>query len=80
MGMLQTILQVLQILVTVIVMILVLLQSDNESGNIMAGGGESSSTMGMSKDKKLAKYTKVMGVIFFITTIATSAVMLYNVK
>lgn len=80
MGMLQTILQILQILVTVIVMILVLLQSDNESGNIMTGGGESSSAMGMSKDKKLAKYTKVMGIIFFITTIATSAVMLYNVK
>lgn len=80
MGMLQTILQILQILVTVIVMILVLLQSDNESGNIINGGGESSSAMGMSKDKKLAKYTKVMGIIFFITTIATSAVMLYNVK
>lgn len=80
MGMLETILQILQILVTVIVMILVLLQSDNESGNIMTGGGESSSAMGMSKDKKLAKYTKVMGIIFFITTIATSAVMLYNVK
>ncbi|MBO5180006.1 MAG: preprotein translocase subunit SecG [Clostridia bacterium] len=78
MGILQTILQILQILVTVVVMILVLLQSDNESGNIVSGGN--SSTMGMSRDGKLAKYTKIVGVAFIILTVATSTVMLINVQ
>lgn len=79
MGILQTILQIAQILVTVVVMILVLLQSDNESGgNIVSGGN--SSTMGMSRDGKLAKYTKIVGVIFVVLTIATSTVMLINVQ
>lgn len=80
MEVLETVLQVLQLLVTIVVMILVLLQSDNEGGNIISGGSESSSAMGMSRDKKLARYTKIMGVVFFVTTIATSAVMLYNIK
>lgn len=80
MGVLETILQVLQILVTVIVMILVLLQSDNEGGNMMTGTSESSSAMGMSRDKKLARYTKIMGTVFVVLTIATSAVMMYNIK
>ena len=78
MGILQTILQILQILVTVVVMILVLLQSDNESGNIVSGGN--SSTMGMSRDGKLAKYTKIVGVAFIILTVATSTVMLIKVQ
>lgn len=80
MGVLETILQVLQILVTVIVMILVLLQSDNEGGNMMTGASEGSSAMGMSRDKKLARYTKIMGTVFVVLTIATSAVMMYNIK
>lgn len=78
MGILETILQVLQILVTIVVMILVLLQSDNESGGITSG--VTSSAMGMSRDGKLAKYTKVVGFVFIVLTIATSAVMLYNVN
>lgn len=79
MGILQTILQIAQILVTVVVMILVLLQSDNEtSGNIVSGG--SSSTMGMSRDGKLAKYTKIVGIAFVVLTVATSTVMLINVQ
>ena len=80
MGILQTLLQILQILVAVIVMILVLLQSDNDNKNIMTGGSESSSAMGMSRDTKLAKYTRIMGIAFIVLTIATSTVMLLNVQ
>lgn len=80
MEVLEVILQVLQILVAVVVMILVLLQSDNESGNMITGVSEGSSAMGMSRDKKLAKYTKIMGTAFVVLTIATSAVMMYNIK
>lgn len=78
MGILQGILQGLQILVTVVIMILVLLQSDNESGNVVSGGN--SSTMGMSRDGKLARYTKIVGIVFVLLTIATSTVMLINVQ
>lgn len=78
MGVIQGILQGLQILVTIVVMILVLLQSDNESGNIVSGGN--SSTMGMSRDAKLARMTKWFGIAFVILTIATSTVMLINVQ
>ena len=80
MEVLETVLQILQILTTVVVMILVLLQSDNESKTGLSGVAESSSTMGMSRDKKLAKYTKVVGIAFLVLTIATSAVMIYNIK
>ena len=78
MGVLQGILQGLQILVTIVVMILVLLQSDNDSGNVVSGGN--SSTMGMSRDGKLARYTKIVGIAFVVLTVATSTVMLINVQ
>ena len=78
MEVLQGILQGLQILVTIVVMILVLLQSDNESGNVVSGGN--SSTMGMSRDGKLARYTKIVGIAFVVLTVATSTVMLINVQ
>lgn len=80
MGILQTILQILQILVAVLVMILVLLQSDNDNKNVLTGGSESSSAMGMSRDTKLAKYTRIVGFAFIVLTIATSTVMLLNIQ
>lgn len=79
MGILEKILAILQIISAVIVMLLVLLQSDNESGNIVTGGSENNS-MGMSRDKRLAKYTAGFGTAFILLTIASSTVMLINVK
>ncbi|MBR4110444.1 MAG: preprotein translocase subunit SecG [Clostridia bacterium] len=78
MGILQGILQGLQIISAVIVMLLVLLQSDNESGNAVSGGN--SSTMGMSQEGKYARGTKIFGIAFVVLTIASSAVMLINVQ
>ena len=79
MGILEKILAILQIISAVIVMLLVLLQSDNESGNIVTGGSENNS-MGMSRDKILAKLTAWFGTAFIVLTIASSTVMLINVK
>ena len=80
MKVLEVILQVLQMLSTGILMILVLLQSENEGSNIITGAQEASSGAGMSKDKKLARATKVVGTAFIILTIAVATIMLYNAK
>ena len=76
---LERILAILQILSAVIVMFLVLLQSDKDEGNIVTGSSESNS-MGMSRDKKLARLTAWVGTAFVLLTIATSTIMLINVK
>lgn len=79
MVIIEKILAILQIISAVVVMLLVLLQSDKESGNIVTGTSENNS-MGMSKDKKLGRLTAYTGAIFIILTIATSTIMLVNVK
>ena len=79
MEVLENVLGILQIISAVIVMLLVLLQSDNESGNIVTGGNENNS-IGMSRDKKLARLTAYVGAAFVILTIASSTIMLINVK
>ena len=76
---LEKILAILQIISAVIVMLLVLLQSDKDEGNIVTGNTESSG-VGMSRDKKLARLTAWIGTAFIVLTIATSTVMLINVK
>ncbi|MBQ9267486.1 MAG: preprotein translocase subunit SecG [Clostridia bacterium] len=60
-------------------MLLVLLQSNNEDGSIVTGATENNS-MGMSRDKKLARLTAYVGAAFVILTIASSTIMLVNVK
>ena len=77
---LEKVLAILQILSAVIVMILVLLQSDKDEGSIITGSSESSSSMGMSRDKKLARLTAWVGAAFIVLTIATSTIMLINIK
>lgn len=77
---LEKILAILQIISAIIVMFLVLLQSDKAEGNIVTGSSESSNSMGMSRDKKLARLTGWVGAAFVVLTIATSTIMLINVK
>ncbi len=76
MGVLETILTVIQIFLAVLVLILVLLQDSKDEGNVIVGnkGG----TMGSSRDEKLAKFTKWLGVVFIIVTIASGTIMLIN--
>jgi protein translocase SecG subunit len=76
MVILERILTTLQIIMAVIVMILVLLQSDNESGSIITSSEKSS--MGLSKDARLARMTAIMGTAFIVLTIASGALMLIN--
>lgn len=78
MNILQTILSILQIISALIIIFLVLLQSDNESGSLITGEGNSN--MGMSKDKKIARMTVWVGTFFVILTIASSSIMMFNIN
>ena len=80
MVVLEKILAILQIISAVVVMLLVLLQSDKGEGNIITGASEGNNSIGMSRDKKLAKLTAWVGTAFVVLTIATSTIMLLNVK
>ena len=57
---LEKILGILQIISAVIVMLLVLLQSEKGEGNIITGSTECVNSIGLSRDKKLAKLTAWM--------------------
>jgi protein translocase SecG subunit len=78
MEFLETLFTVLQILSAIIVMILVLLQDSKEDGNIITGSSNQGGTMGASRNTKLAKLTKYVGIAFIIFTIASSTLMLIN--
>lgn len=76
MEFLKTLITVLQIFSAVIVMILVLLQDSKEDGNIVTGSSNKGGSIGASKDEKLAKLTKRVGIAFIILTIASNTLML----
>ena len=76
MEFLKTLITVLQIFSAVIVMILVLLQDSKEDGNIVTGSSNKGGSIGVSKDEKLAKLTKRVGIAFIILTIASNTLML----
>ncbi len=76
MEFLKTLITVLQIFSAVIVMILVLLQDSKEDGNIVTGSSNKGGSIGASRDEKLAKLTKRVGIAFIILTIASSTLML----
>ena len=75
MEILENVVVILQIISSIIIMILVLLQSDNESGNIVTGPVEKSGA-GMGRDARLAKATAYVGTAFVVLTIAASTLML----
>lgn len=76
MEFLKTLTTVLQIFSAVIIIILVLLQDSKEDGNIVTGSSNKGGSIGASRDEKLAKLTKRIGIAFIILTIASSTLML----
>ena len=78
MEFLEKLVIVLQIFSAIFVMILVLLQDSKEDGNIITGSSNKGGAMGASRNTKLAKLTKYVGVIFIVLTIASSTLMLIN--
>lgn len=78
MKFLETLVTILQILSAVIVMILVLLQEGKESGSVVTGESNRGGTMGSSKEARLARVTKYVGIVFVLLTIASTSLMIIN--
>ena len=75
----QGLLTVLQILTGVLVVILVLLQDGKEGASLVATEANNrGSSMGSSREAKLANATKYVGLVFIILTIAVSSLMAVN--
>ena len=72
---------VLQILSCLGVILLVMFQKLKE-GNGLTGstGNEGASGMGMSSDKRLARYTIYLGVLFVVLTICSSTLIYQDLK
>lgn len=75
---LERIVTIIQALSAVLIMILVLLQEGKESGSIVTGETNKGGTMGSSKEARLASITKVVGIVFAITTIGATSLMIIN--
>lgn len=73
---LETIFTIIQVFAGILVLIFVLLQDSKEDGNIVVGnkGG----TMGSSKDERLAKTTRWLGIVYIVFTIISGTLMLIN--
>lgn len=76
MGVLETISTVIQVFSGIFILVLVLLQVSKDEGNVVVGnkGG----TMGSSRDEKLARITKWVGIAYILFTIASGSLMLIN--
>ena len=75
----QGLLTVLQILTGVLVVILVLLQDGKDGANLVTTEANNrGSSMGASREAKLANATKYVGLAFIILTIAVSSLMAIN--
>lgn len=75
----QGLLTGLQIITGILVVILVLLQDGKEGANLVATEANNrSSSMGSSREAKLANATKYVGIAFIILTIAVSSLMAVN--
>ncbi len=76
MEILENIITIIQVFVSIIVIILVLLQDHQSKGNIITGTANQSGSMGASKDAKLARLTKIFGLVWIILTIASGSLIL----
>lgn len=76
MGVLETVCTIIQVFLGILLLVFVLLQDSKDEGNVIVGnkGG----TMGSSRNEKLARITKWMGVAYIVVTIASGSLMLIN--
>lgn len=75
---LETVVQILQIILGLGIIFLVLSQEGKEEGNIVTGSSNKGGSMGSSREDRLAKITKYVGIAYIVLTIAASSVMLIN--
>lgn len=81
MSVLQTVLGVLFIVVSIVLTIVVLMQESRQSGlsGAIAGGADSflGKNKGRSIDARLARWTKYIGIVFFVLAIASMFLLAY---
>lgn len=66
---------VLQIISCLGVILLVMLQKLKEGNGLVGSANEGSSGMGMSNEKKLSRYTIILGIAFVVFTIVSSTLI-----
>ncbi|MBQ7547408.1 MAG: preprotein translocase subunit SecG [Clostridia bacterium] len=78
---LEIILGILILLTSLLIVILVLLQEGKQQGlsGAIAGGAETffGKSKGRTMEQKLVKITRVLAVVFFVLTMATTLVLLF---
>lgn len=78
---LEIILGILILLTSLLIVVLVLLQEGKQQGlsGAIAGGAETffGKSKGRTMEQKLVKITRVLAVVFFVLTMATTLVLLF---
>ena len=78
---LEIILGIVILITSILIVILVLLQEGKQQGlsGAIAGGAETffGKSKGRTMEQKLVKITRVLAVIFFVLTMATTLVLLF---
>ena len=70
----------LQIISTVAVIVLVMLQKLKEGDGLTGSSNEGGSGMGMSNEKRLSRLTIIFGVAFVVLTIVSSTLIYQDLK
>ena len=70
----------LQIISTVAVIVLVMLQKLKEGDGLTGSSNEGGSGMGMSNEKRLSRLTVIFGVAFVVLTIVSSTLIYQDLK
>ncbi len=78
---LEIVLGILILLTSLLIVVLVLLQEGKQQGlsGAIAGGAETffGKSKGRTMEQKLVKITRVLAVVFFVLTMATTLVLLF---
>ena len=70
----------IQVISSLAVIILVMLQKLKEGDGLTGSTNEGASGMGLSKDKVYSRWTIIFGVLFVISTIAASTLIYTDLK
>lgn len=71
---------IMQIISSIAILILVLLQKSKEGDGLTGNVSSSVSGMGMSRENMLSRWTAIFGVLFIIFTIAVSTLMVIDLR
>ncbi len=69
------IMSALQVISALVVIVLVMFQKLKEGNGLSGSTNEGASGMGMSKDKKLSRFTILFGILFVVFTVIASTLI-----